>query len=121
VPRGTLESYVKDTSLSAEELVNVHVGRTFLPSELENKLVEYCISMDQRYYGLRSQDIKRMTFQLAIRNGVKHPFNQEKIRSWEEMSSILCKKASSNIYEDSCRHVCSSDERLYIRKGSKVF
>jgi hypothetical protein len=33
--------------------------------------------MDQRYYGLRPQDIKRMTFHLAIRNGVKHLFNQE--------------------------------------------
>ena len=32
---------MKDTSLSVEELVNVHVGRrTVLPSELENKLVE---------------------------------------------------------------------------------
>ena len=34
--------------------------------------------MDQRYYGLRRQDIKRMAFRLAIRNGLKHPLNQEK-------------------------------------------
>jgi len=70
---------VKDTSRSPEELVNVHLGRiTVLPSELENKLVEYCLIMDQRYYGLRRQDIKRTTLQLAIRYGLKHPFNQEK-------------------------------------------
>jgi len=49
VPRGTLERYVKDTSRSVEELVNVHVGRrTVLPSELKNKLVGFCIIMDQR-------------------------------------------------------------------------
>jgi len=79
VPRGTLEKDVKDTYLSPEELVNVHVGRRIvLPSELENKLVEYCITMDQRYYGLRRQDIKHMAFQLAVRNGSKQPFNQEK-------------------------------------------
>jgi hypothetical protein len=29
-------------------------------------------------YGLRRQDVKRMAFQLAIRNGLKSPFNQEK-------------------------------------------
>jgi hypothetical protein len=76
VPRGTLERSVKDTSRSPEELVIVHLGRrTVLPSELENKLVEYCIIMGQRYYGLRRQNIKRMALQLAIRNGVKHPFN----------------------------------------------
>jgi hypothetical protein len=79
VPTGTLERYVKDTSRSPEELVKVHLGRrNVLPSELEYKLLEYCIIMDQRYYGLRRQDIKRMAFQLAIRNGLKHPFNQEK-------------------------------------------
>jgi len=42
---------VKDTSLSPEELVNVHVGRrTVLHSELKNELLEYCITIDQRYY-----------------------------------------------------------------------
>ena len=69
---------MKDTSRSPEELVNVHLGRkTVLPSDLENKLVEYCIIMNQSYYGLRRQDIKRMAFQLEIRNGLKHLFNQE--------------------------------------------
>jgi len=53
-------------------------GASILPSELENNLLEYCIIMDQRYYGLRPQDIKRMAFHLAIRNILKHPFNQEK-------------------------------------------
>jgi len=48
VTRGTLERCVKDTSRSPEELVYVHSGRTVLSSELENKLVEYCIIMGQR-------------------------------------------------------------------------
>jgi len=81
VPRGTLEKYVKDTSRSPEELVNVHLGRSVLPSELENKLLEDCIIMDQGYYGLRRQDIKRMAFQLAIRNGLKYSFNQEQSKA----------------------------------------
>jgi hypothetical protein len=34
---------VKDRARSPEELVNVHLGRTVLLSELENKIVEYCI------------------------------------------------------------------------------
>jgi hypothetical protein len=33
--------------------------------------------MDQSYYGLRRQDIKRLAFHLAMRNGLKYPFNQE--------------------------------------------
>jgi hypothetical protein len=63
VPRGTSERYVKDTSRSPNELVNVHLGRrNVLPSEPENTLLEYCIIMEQMYYGLRRQDIKRMAF-----------------------------------------------------------
>jgi hypothetical protein len=58
---------------------NVNLGRrTVLRSELENKLVEFCIIMDQRYYVLGWQDIERIAFQLAIRNDLKHPFNQGK-------------------------------------------
>jgi hypothetical protein len=69
---------VKDTSRSPEELVNVHLGRkTVLPSELENKLVEFCIIMNQSYNGFRRQGIKRMALQLEIRNVLKHLFNQE--------------------------------------------
>jgi hypothetical protein len=80
VPRGTLERYVKDISVSPEELVNVHLGRkSVLPSELENKRLEYCVIMDLILdYGLRSQGIKRVAFQLAVRNGLKCPFKQEK-------------------------------------------
>ena len=79
VPRGTLDRYVKDISRSPEKLVNIHLGRrTVLPSELENKLVKYCIIMDRRCYGPIRQDIKRMAFQLAIRYVLKHTFNQLK-------------------------------------------
>jgi hypothetical protein len=71
-PRGNLERYVKDTSRSAEE-------EQFYLVSLGIKLVEYCITMDQKYYGLRRQDVRRMAFQLAIINGLKHPFNQQKL------------------------------------------
>jgi hypothetical protein len=33
--------------------------------------------MDQRYYELRRQGIKRMVFHLAIKNYLKQQFNQE--------------------------------------------
>ena len=45
---------MKDTSRSLEEVVNVHLGtKTILSIQLENKLVEYCVIMDQSYYGRR--------------------------------------------------------------------
>ena len=99
--------YVKDTSCSPKELIDVHLGRrTFVHSELENKLMEYCIIMDQRYYGLRRQDIKHVAFQSAKRNGLKYPFNQETstcgkkwLRSFLERHPVLSVRTREGISE----------------------
>ena len=73
---------MEDASRSPQELVNVLLGRRTVPhSQLENTLVECFIIMDQSYYGLRRQDIKGTDFQLAIRNGLKHLFNQENLEA----------------------------------------
>jgi hypothetical protein len=97
---------VKDTSRSPEELVNVRLGRkTVLTSKLENKLVEYCIIIDQSYYGLRRQDIKRMACQFAIRNRLKHPFNQENseagkkwLRSFLQRNPVISVRTPEGIF-----------------------
>jgi len=118
----------------------VHLGRrAVLPSELENKLVEYWIIMEQRYYGLRRQDIKGVVFQLAIRNDLKHPLNQEKsaagkkclrsflkrhsvvsMRTLEGISSALLKGFTSeniasffDIYESELRTVNHPVHRIF--------
>jgi len=91
---------VKDTSRSPKRPVNVHLRRiTVLPSE--NKLVEYCLIMDQRCYGLRRHDIKGIAFQLAIRNVLKRPFNQEKSTARKKWRQFFLKKASRFTYESS--------------------
>lgn len=74
---GTLERYVKSNEVP-EKLVNVSLGRkTVLGEVLEAKLVQYCLNMDQKFYGLRKSDLRGMAFQLAKRNGIASPFNKE--------------------------------------------
>ncbi|CAH1992525.1 unnamed protein product [Acanthoscelides obtectus] len=76
VPKGTIEMYVKDAR-SVHELVSTSLGRKpALTCEMEKMLAEYCIQMEKKFYGLRRQDVKHMAFQLAIRNGLRHPFSQ---------------------------------------------
>jgi hypothetical protein len=56
--------------------VGVRLGRKpILPEYLEDELVKYCKLMDERFFGLRRSDIRRMAFQLAIRNNLKHSFS----------------------------------------------
>jgi hypothetical protein len=99
-----VERYVKDTSCSAEEPVNVHLGRTLLPSEPDNILVQYRTIVDQRYCGLSRLDIKRTAFQLAIGNGMKRPFNEEKseagkkwLRSFLKRHPVLSMRTPESI------------------------
>nr|CAH7719070.1 unnamed protein product [Callosobruchus chinensis] len=75
LPKGTVERYSKSDK-SPEELVKLSIGRKpVFSKELENDLVKYALAMEQRFYGLRSGDMKRMAFQLAFRNKIPHPFN----------------------------------------------
>lgn len=78
VPKSTLEDYVKQTDKTPEQLLNIPIGRKpVLTSEMEENLVSYCLEMDRRFYGIGVTDIKRLAYQLAMRNGLHHPFSQE--------------------------------------------
>lgn len=84
VPRSTLKRLVKDPQESLELLVNKPLGRKpVLPPELETKLVEYILFMEARYYGLTRQDVRKMAYQLAMRNGISNNFKNEMAgRAW---------------------------------------
>ncbi|KAG5862213.1 hypothetical protein JTB14_033989 [Gonioctena quinquepunctata] len=78
VPKTTSEDHVKETNKTPEQLVAVSIGRkSILSAELEEDLVAYCLEMDRRFYGHGFGDIKRLAYQLAIRNGLRHPFSHE--------------------------------------------
>ena len=54
--------------------------------------MKYCLIMDQRCYGLRRHDIKGTAFQLAIRNVLKHQFNQEKSAARKKWHQFFLKR-----------------------------
>ncbi|KAJ8889699.1 hypothetical protein PR048_009200 [Dryococelus australis] len=80
VPRSTLENNVNHKTIrDADVLCSKKLCvKCVLPDELESKLAEYCMVMEERFYGLRTNDIPRLVFQLAARNNVKHPFSEDK-------------------------------------------
>ncbi|KAJ4430627.1 hypothetical protein ANN_19216 [Periplaneta americana] len=93
VPKGTLEKHVKNRDKTAEEILKMRSGRKpVLPPELENMLVKYCLQMDERFFGLRVSDMKRMAFELAIRNGLQHPFNPNKGSAGKKWFRLFLKR-----------------------------
>lgn len=77
IPKATLELYVK-RGRPLEEQCKLQIGRKpVLTAEMEEDLVQHCLDMDKRYYGLGIADIRRLAYQLAIRNNLPHPFSKK--------------------------------------------
>lgn len=90
VPKSTLEDYVKHCGSPAPP------GRKpVFPNELEKVLVDYCLEMDRRFFGLSVTDIRRLAFQLALQNGISHTFSQDKGLAGKKWLSSFLKRNSN--------------------------
>ncbi|GBP55030.1 Tigger transposable element-derived protein 1 [Eumeta japonica] len=85
--RSTLKRLVKDSEESLDSLVHKPLGRKpILPPELEEKLVEYILIMEAKYYGLTRMDVRRMVYQLASKNNLPNHFKNEVAgRAWLDL------------------------------------
>ena len=45
--------------------------------EMESELVQYCIHMEEQFFGITLTDLRHLAFQLAERNKIAHLFNAE--------------------------------------------
>ncbi|XP_046685495.1 uncharacterized protein LOC124371207 [Homalodisca vitripennis] len=53
---------------------------------MEQQLVEFLVEMDHRFYGLTRLDVKKMAYQLALKNNIKHPFTSNAAdRAWFDL------------------------------------
>ncbi|XP_046677318.1 uncharacterized protein LOC124365384 [Homalodisca vitripennis] len=84
VPRPTLQRLAGGDK-PPEEAAATRLGRkTIMGDQLEMELVEYLLQMESKFYGLTRQDVRRIAYQLCVRNGIKNPFKTEGLagRAW---------------------------------------
>ena len=58
--------------------------QTVLDDKFEQELAMYVTDMQQRFYGLSSIQLKRLAFDLAVKNGISHPFNAQNGRAGKD-------------------------------------
>ncbi|KAL0858552.1 hypothetical protein ABMA27_012406 [Loxostege sticticalis] len=76
VPRTTLFRLVKDTDLPIQDIVTKKIGRKpVFDKSFEDMLVKYALHMEDKLYGLTQMDMRRLAYQLAVKNNVPNPFN----------------------------------------------
>lgn len=64
--------------------------RTTFPKQVEIEICEHIIEMETRFFGLTSKDLRRLVYELAERNGLKHFFNHEtRMAGWKWVKGFL--------------------------------
>lgn len=80
VPQTTLERYVKKMKEGGEVAIGLPLGPKkpiFTRSE-EDEMVAYLKHMEERLFGLTTVDLRRLAYQLAVKNGKTHSFNSDR-------------------------------------------
>lgn len=79
VPQTTLFRRAKK-DCEVEKAANKRLGRfeKCFTVRQEKELVQHCLFMENRFFGLKIKDLRYLAFEFASRNQISHPFNKEK-------------------------------------------
>jgi len=77
VPKSTLPRHMTGKNKVATGDVKFHGHSCALPDDVERDLVDHCLELESMYFGLRIDDLRRLAFDIAEANGIKHGFNRE--------------------------------------------
>jgi len=84
VPKATLLRHLKSQNKFANDSKQFHGGVTVLPENLEIELVQYCLDMERRFFGIKIDDLRRLAYELAEANGIEHKFDKtKKLAGWK--------------------------------------
>lgn len=72
------EELSKKVDVSPSKFVIAKLGRKpIIGNELEKQLAPYLLHMEAKFRGVTLGDLRRMAFQLAIKNDVDHPVKRK--------------------------------------------
>jgi hypothetical protein len=84
LPQTTLQRCIQYREKRSNEAIKPNLDRKqVLPREAENDLAERCLLFEIKFFGLTIADVRRLAYQLAVRNGIKFCKRNEKAgRKW---------------------------------------
>lgn len=89
VPRTSLFRLANQKELTMQEIISNKIGRKpvfdkdFEDIEILRRLVRYALILEEKLYGLTQMDMRRMAYQLAVRNNVPNSFKDDRAgRYW---------------------------------------
>ena len=78
VSRSTLERRLNGKNkIATGSFKGMGCGKTVLPSSLEEKLRDHILLMEKCLFGLTYTDVRRLAYELAVKNGFPHTFSNK--------------------------------------------
>lgn len=77
VPKATLSRHEKEQNKIANNEKLFHGGIAVLGEELEAEMVEHCLALEGRFFGLTMDDLRKLAFDIAEANCINHNFSKE--------------------------------------------
>jgi len=92
VSRSTLKYKVNSKERDIKKLSNIRLGRKpVMPYNLAEDLVTYCLMMERKFFRL-TRSIKRMAFELDIKNGLARSLSVQQGRAgWKWLRNFMCR------------------------------
>lgn len=99
IPKATLSRHLKEQNKAVTGSIK-HLGRfTYLTAGIEQELVEHCLQLEKMFFGLSVDDLRRLAFDVAERNGYAHVVNREKRMAGKKWYYFFMRRHRSYHYE----------------------
>ena len=97
VPLSTLCNYVRSNWDPFEGTQSKLGCKSMIPPALEEKLVEYLVLIERKYFGYTRDDVRRLAFQLAVQNKIPNPFSIAKETAGNDWFKCFMKQHSDKL------------------------
>ena len=97
VPRSTLCDYICSNWDPFQATQSKLGHKPIIPPALEEKLLEYLVLIERKYFGCTRDDVRRLAFQLAVQNKIPNPFSVAKEAAYKDWFKCFVKRHSNKL------------------------
>ena len=108
VPRSKLCDFVRSNWDTFQATQSKLGSKPIIPPSLEEKLFEYLLLIERKYFGCTRDDVRRLAFQLAVQNKIPNPFSVAKEAAGKHWFKRVMKRYSDKL---SCQPTGTSTAR----------
>lgn len=78
IPKATLKRHLENKNKRANDNIKRMGTFAVFSEDIERELVQHILALEGNMFGMTIRDVRKLAFEIAVRNNIKNNFNQEK-------------------------------------------